>query len=62
MKRKALIAGYRLEATRKRLDEPATVIIHKLGAADGRAWLTPAEARKLAADLIAIADYSESDS
>lgn len=60
--RLALIAGFRLEATRKRLDEPATVYLKRLGSSDGHGWLTPAEARDLAAMLIAVAEYAESES
>lgn len=52
---KILIAGYEIESHRKTFDSPAKVTVHKLGTT-AISWLTPAEARAVAA---VIADAAE---
>ncbi len=46
-----MLAGLKLEAHRKRLDERPYVYLHKLGSHDGGVWLTPEEATALAHSL-----------
>lgn len=57
---KILIAGYEIEARRQTFAEPAHVIVHKLGTGE-RSWLTPAEARAVAAVIADAAKTAESD-
>lgn len=58
---KRLTAGYQIEGRIKRLHDLAVVEVCKLGVADSRSWLTPAEARALAAMLIEVAEYAEDE-
>lgn len=57
---KILIAGYEIEAHQQHtsFQDPPHVTVHKLGT-DDRSWLTPAEARTLAAVIADAAKHSE---
>lgn len=55
---KILIAGYEIEAHRKTFDRPAFVEVHKLGTSSC-SWLTPAEARAVAAVIVDAATTAE---
>ena len=55
---KILIAGLEIEAHRETFDCPAKVVVHKLGT-DARCWLTPAEARAVAAVIADAAKTAE---
>lgn len=57
---KLMIAGYEIEAHRKSFSEPAHVTVHKLGT-EARAWLTPPEARAVAAVIADAAKTAESE-
>lgn len=57
---KLLIAGYEIEARRNSLSDPACVFMHKLGT-DARSWLTPTEARAVAAAIADAAKTAESE-
>ena len=55
---KILIAGLEIESYRETFDGPAKVVVHKLGT-DARSWLTPAEARAVAAVIADAAQTAE---
>ena len=56
---KIIIGGYTIEAHPKSFSDPAHVTVHKLGT-DSRSWLTPAEARAVAAAIMDAAKTAES--
>lgn len=56
--RRTVVSGYEIEATQESSCDPATVQIHKLGT-EARSWLTPAEARLLAAAIVAAARVAD---
>lgn len=58
---KIIIAGLSIEAYRKSCGDPPHVTVHKLGT-ESRSWLTPAEARAVAAVILDAAKTAEDDS
>lgn len=59
---KLMIAGYQIEAHRRTFNDPAHVTVYKLGTAGAMSWLTPAEARAVAAVIADAAKTAESES
>lgn len=57
---KIIIAGYQIEAHRKTFNDPPQVTMHKLGT-NGLSWLTPAEARAVAAVLADAAKTADAE-
>lgn len=57
---KIIVAGYEIEAHRKSFSDPAHVTVHKLGT-EARSWLTPAEARAVAAVIADVAKVADSE-